>query len=185
MLAWLDACVVRWMCFVVMCGEPTHSHSNEATQPPRVQQHATFLTGVRIASGLPCRWKNNDKFRHLEPEKMLRMTHAVAMFRKYDKDGDGSIDVAEYGQLCEDMGHKQNARQLEEGLAKLDSNKDGVINFDGMCVGVGVYGCMWVRPLVAVLVGWCLGIVGFLPSLVACVLTCRGCCFSPSLVVSC
>jgi len=82
-------------------------------------------------------WKNNDKFRHLEPEKMLRMTHAVAMFRKYDVDGDGTIDVSEYAKLCEDMGHKQNARQLEEGLAKLDANKDGVINFDEFCDWLG------------------------------------------------
>lgn len=58
------------------------------------------------------------------------MDHARTMFRKYDKDKGGEIDVGEFTALCYDMGfffQDENDKKLV--LSLLDTDGDGTISF--------------------------------------------------------
>jgi len=49
-------------------------------------------------------------------------------FKKFDKDGSGSIDKEELAALSKDLGAELNADQLTDALKDLDLNGDGVID---------------------------------------------------------
>lgn len=51
-------------------------------------------------------------------------------FKKFDKDGNGTIDAQELGALCGEVGHSLNEEQLEAAMKDLDLNGDGVIDED-------------------------------------------------------
>ena len=51
-------------------------------------------------------------------------------FEKFDKDGNGTIDAKELGQLSSDLGQPLSEEQLEAALKDLDLNGDGVIDTD-------------------------------------------------------
>lgn len=49
-------------------------------------------------------------------------------FEKFDKDGNGTIDAQELGQLSKDLGQELSEEQVETALKDLDLNGDGVID---------------------------------------------------------
>jgi len=51
-------------------------------------------------------------------------------FKKFDKDGSGSIDKAELKELSKDLGNELNDGDIETALKDLDLNGDGVIDQD-------------------------------------------------------
>ena len=52
------------------------------------------------------------------------------MFDKYDKDGSGNIDAAEFKFLVYDLGYFMNDTELKTGLEQIDSNGNGSIEYD-------------------------------------------------------
>ena len=51
-------------------------------------------------------------------------------FAAFDKDGSGTIDAEELFQCLKAMGHHPEPLELEELLAQMDTNGDGVIDFE-------------------------------------------------------
>ena len=51
------------------------------------------------------------------------------MFRKYDKDNSGSIDMSELRSLVYDMGHPLTDDEFERAKQLLDANGDGVLSY--------------------------------------------------------
>lgn len=54
----------------------------------------------------------------------------VPSFDKFDKDGNGTIDLQELGQLSAQLGQPLDDEQLEAAMKDLDLNGDGVIDKD-------------------------------------------------------
>ena len=52
------------------------------------------------------------------------------MFDKYDKDGSGTIDAAEFKFLVYDLGYYLGDTELKTGLEQIDSNGNGSIEYD-------------------------------------------------------
>jgi len=66
-----------------------------------------------------------DTVRVLLPEEQLvRMA-----FQKADVEGDGSLTLAELGQLCSTLGSTLGAHELETALATLDRNGNGQVEY--------------------------------------------------------
>jgi len=51
-------------------------------------------------------------------------------FLHFDRDGNGTIDVAEFAALLAALGASAGAEELAAGLEALDSNRNGRIDFD-------------------------------------------------------
>lgn len=49
-------------------------------------------------------------------------------YNKFDKDGNGTIDLQELGMLAKELGQPLNEEQLQEAMTDLDLNGDGVID---------------------------------------------------------
>ena len=49
-------------------------------------------------------------------------------FKKFDKDGNGSIDLQELGQLSAALGQPLQQDQLEAAMKDLDLNRNGVLD---------------------------------------------------------
>lgn len=49
-------------------------------------------------------------------------------FKKFDKDGNGTIDIKELEQLLGELGQPVNEEQLEVAMKDLDLNGDGVVD---------------------------------------------------------
>jgi EF-hand domain pair len=64
---------------------------------------------------------------HVDRTDLNSIRHAFATF---DKDGSGTIDAEELYACLKAMGHHPEPLELEELLAQMDTNGDGVIDFD-------------------------------------------------------
>lgn len=51
------------------------------------------------------------------------------MFDFYDRDSNGTIDLEEFGQLCEALGEGFGADEMLVGFDAIDTNQNGVIEF--------------------------------------------------------
>ena len=51
------------------------------------------------------------------------------MFDFYDKDGNGTIDLEEFAQLCEALGGGFASEEMALGFDAIDTNCNGVIEF--------------------------------------------------------
>lgn len=61
-------------------------------------------------------------------KKDIYEREVVASFEKFDKDGNGYIDLQELGQLQADLGQPLEPEKLEAAMKELDLNGDGVID---------------------------------------------------------
>lgn len=52
------------------------------------------------------------------------------VFDRFDKDHNGSIDRAEFGEFLAAIGKQMTAAQVAEGFAQIDRDGSGVIEFD-------------------------------------------------------
>ena len=55
----------------------------------------------------------------------------VLSFRIFDKDDDGFISVDELRHIMQSLGEKLTNDELDEMIAEADSDKDGLINYQG------------------------------------------------------
>ena len=56
----------------------------------------------------------------------------VLYFRIFDKDDDGFISVDELRHIMQSLGEKLTDNELDEMIAEADSDKDGLINYQGI-----------------------------------------------------
>ena len=56
----------------------------------------------------------------------------VLSFRIFDKDDDGFISVDELRHIMQSLGEKLTDNELDEMVAEADSDKDGLINYQGI-----------------------------------------------------
>lgn len=56
-----------------------------------------------------------------------------ARFDNYDKDGNGQIDVTEFGRLLLALGVGYSDAQIAAAFASIDVNQSGVIDYDEFC----------------------------------------------------
>ena len=68
----------------------------------------------------------NNKLRIAETQVPV----SLSTFRKYDKDGSGTIDASEFADMCYDMGHYLSPEQVEQALLAMDSNGNGEIEYE-------------------------------------------------------
>ena len=53
-------------------------------------------------------------------------------YRIFDKDDDGFISVEELRHIMQSLGEKLTDNELDEMVAEADSDKDGLINYQGI-----------------------------------------------------
>jgi len=76
-------------------------------------------------------YTDNKRFQRLDLQNDPKMLDAVQYFRRYDTDNSGKIGLDEYKQLCIDLGQiLKTDKDYATGLAALDKNRDGVIDFN-------------------------------------------------------
>ncbi|KAK3097454.1 hypothetical protein FSP39_009766 [Pinctada imbricata] len=72
--------------------------------------------------------KSGERFENLKDKSRYnRLQKAVAMFKKYDKDGNNSLDRNEFKNLFLDVGGKPE--KFDAALAQMDRDGNGVIAF--------------------------------------------------------
>jgi len=54
-------------------------------------------------------------------------------FKRFDIDGDGTIDMAELRRCLTTMGEALTNEQVDEMFDKLDADSDGKVDFDEFC----------------------------------------------------
>ena len=69
--------------------------------------------------------------RHLTEDQIAEVRE---IFSHYDTDGNGVIDVSEFGSLMDALDAELTEEQVKVGLEALDSNKNGTIEFDEFIV---------------------------------------------------
>ena len=79
-------------------------------------------------------WKSSDKFRLHDAKKLALYRAAIAQFRQYDLDGNGSITLDEYKQISARAGWNKTEEELKTMMSKLDTDGDGEISFNEFVV---------------------------------------------------
>jgi len=54
-------------------------------------------------------------------------------FRIFDKDNDGFLSVDELCRIMQSLGDKMTDKDVAEMIEEADSDKDGLINYEGIC----------------------------------------------------
>eukprot|EP01113_Clastostelium_recurvatum_P001096 TRINITY_DN1045_c0_g1_i1.p1 TRINITY_DN1045_c0_g1~~TRINITY_DN1045_c0_g1_i1.p1 ORF type:complete len:171 (+),score=60.05 TRINITY_DN1045_c0_g1_i1:26-514(+) len=78
-------------------------------------------------------WRDSDKFKKLDEAQSERLKASVAYFRYFDPDNSGNISSGEYPSLHADLIKNSllaSSATVDQGLARLDKNKDGKISFN-------------------------------------------------------
>eukprot|EP00116_Pleurobrachia_bachei_P012812 sb/3473074/ len=72
--------------------------------------------------------REGDKFNSVTDETVYYKVHAaVEMFKSYDKDGRGSLDVGEFSSVLGDLGYDPDT--AESAVKALDGDGNGVVSF--------------------------------------------------------
>ena len=56
-----------------------------------------------------------------------------ARFQTTDRDGDGHVDVSEFGRLLDGLGLGYSDAQVAAAFESIDLNRSGLIDFDEFC----------------------------------------------------
>lgn len=63
----------------------------------------------------------------------------VALFRRYDVDGDGRIDREELRQALREAAASPSEATLDSSMAALDDNGDGTLDLDEFLAGMAIF----------------------------------------------
>jgi Ca2+-binding EF-hand superfamily protein len=66
----------------------------------------------------------------MQKEKTMEREEILENFQHFDKDGDGRIDLSEFGKLCQALGGEISDEQRRIGFEAIDTNGNGFIDFD-------------------------------------------------------
>lgn len=73
----------------------------------------------------------NDKFKRLDQAKSERMAYATSLYRKFDKDRNGTLSLPEWKALCKEIYKNQYSEsQVVSGFKAIDKNGDGNVGFN-------------------------------------------------------
>ncbi|KAJ3346089.1 hypothetical protein HDU83_003386 [Entophlyctis luteolus] len=78
-------------------------------------------------------WKRDDRFKMLQlsSTEMYRLRDIMCEFKKYDADGNGTIDIREFKTLFVALTKKKLVNKtLMAAMRELDSNHDGKVSFN-------------------------------------------------------
>ncbi|KAI9344329.1 hypothetical protein BDR26DRAFT_932806 [Obelidium mucronatum] len=78
-------------------------------------------------------WQRDDRFKMLQfgPEEMERLDTFTKLFKKYDNDKSGCIDIREFKSLFVDLSKKKLVnKSLMAAMRDLDANNDGKVSFN-------------------------------------------------------
>ena len=64
---------------------------------------------------------------------------SLPFFRIFDKDDDGFISVDELRHIMQSLGEKLTDKELDEMIAEADSDKDNLINYQGLHLKISFY----------------------------------------------
>ncbi|KAJ3062142.1 hypothetical protein HDU98_001959 [Podochytrium sp. JEL0797] len=82
-------------------------------------------------------WKNQDRFHSLQlsPDEMERLQKYSTLFKKYDSDNSGTIDIREFKSLYIDLAKQKLVKKsLMAAMRDLDVNNDGKVSFNEFVV---------------------------------------------------
>ncbi|KAJ3296424.1 hypothetical protein HDU79_006655 [Rhizoclosmatium sp. JEL0117] len=82
-------------------------------------------------------WRRDDRFQILQvsKEEMDRLSAYMALFKKYDSDQSGCIDVREFKNLFIDLTKRKLVnKSLMSAMRDLDQNHDGKVSFNEFVV---------------------------------------------------
>lgn len=73
--------------------------------------------------------RSEERFKNIDDSSRFHyIKKAIAEFKKYDKDGNGTIDKGEFKSLMISLGHKDES-QYDNAMKSLDTSGDGKISF--------------------------------------------------------
>ena len=77
-----------------------------------------------------CVWLRSDRgFKNIDnSSRYYVIQKAIAEFKKYDKDGNGTIDKVEFKSLMRSLGYSDES-QFDDAMRALDTSGDGKISF--------------------------------------------------------
>ena len=75
-------------------------------------------------------WQDSGRFNIQNEAKLTLYRAAIAMFRTYDLDGNGTISLDEYRELAKTANWGKTDDEIKEALASLDTDGDGVVCFN-------------------------------------------------------
>ncbi|KAL5271753.1 hypothetical protein ACHWQZ_G000080 [Mnemiopsis leidyi] len=111
------------------CGEKTHSDRvadirKEIDSSLNISHSKAVTQAVR--AGKPRAFEMTDA-PHLSEAQVTEFREAFAMF---DKDGDGSISVAELGHVMRSLGQNPTDHELTEMIREADDDNNGSVDFE-------------------------------------------------------
>ena len=65
-------------------------------------------------------------------DRYVNFQKVFLFYRIFDKDDDGFISVEELRHIMQSLGEKLTDNELDEMVAEADSDKDGLINYQGI-----------------------------------------------------
>ncbi|TMW68093.1 hypothetical protein Poli38472_007765 [Pythium oligandrum] len=71
-----------------------------------------------------------DKDKPPEPAELVWKRHIETLFRKFDRDSSGYLDVSELQQLTHALGQALNHEQVQQMMAVMDTSSDEQVSFD-------------------------------------------------------
>eukprot|EP00931_Biecheleriopsis_adriatica_P018092 TRINITY_DN12755_c0_g1_i1.p1 TRINITY_DN12755_c0_g1~~TRINITY_DN12755_c0_g1_i1.p1 ORF type:complete len:984 (+),score=242.65 TRINITY_DN12755_c0_g1_i1:341-2953(+) len=80
-----------------------------------------------MAKMVPKKLLNAGLAKKMSPEEEAKLTE---VFKKFDKDGSGMIDLTELKAMVEELGGKMNDDEAKQAMEQLDKNKDGQCSFE-------------------------------------------------------
>mmetsp|Transcript_22292 Transcript_22292/g.55923 ORF Transcript_22292/g.55923 Transcript_22292/m.55923 type:complete len:689 (-) Transcript_22292:930-2996(-) len=102
----------------------------------RWQKTRRTLRILKVLNLMKVRSKKMSRRKEGQPKTVLsekKRDEFHEIFQAFDKDGSGSIDVAEISNLITAIGMHLPPEEMAELIAEIDQNKDGTICFDEFC----------------------------------------------------